>query len=427
MRNWMRKLWNDDRGNVLVIACAAFPVVVGSAGLATDTIQWTLWKRQLQRAADSAAIAGVYDRSSAAGATTNTAAAISRDLALNNHNWIALKTNFPEISYPDNDGVKLYQVNVKLAVQQRLPFSSLFLSSPPTISATARAASLPAGGSPCVRSLDTSSSTGITNTGNAEIEMLTCVLHSNSTSANSASATGSAKVKAQAVSAVGGIQTSNNWTVQSYRPYSPPISDPFSGITPDPDEMNCVNSPLNDDTDFSSLPEGTNCFSSLRVNSNKSVTVPANFGPIYINGGGATFQGNFTCVGCTVILTNKTSSSPIGQLTANADANVNITAPTSGYYKGIAIMQDRRAAASNQKNKINGNSGSVITGAIYFPKQELDYNGTGNTEAVCTMFVTYRITFSGNSTTSNKFKDMSQCVGTGLPNDSAIRMVRLVA
>ena len=61
--------WKDRRGNALVIAGAALPLLVGAAGLATDTIQWTLWKRQLQRAADSAAIAGVYDRAMRRGGT----------------------------------------------------------------------------------------------------------------------------------------------------------------------------------------------------------------------------------------------------------------------------------------------------------------------------------------------------------------------
>ena len=62
MIGFIRKLIEDRRGNALVIAGACLPLIVGAAGLATDTIQWTLWKRQLQRAADSAAIAGVYDR-----------------------------------------------------------------------------------------------------------------------------------------------------------------------------------------------------------------------------------------------------------------------------------------------------------------------------------------------------------------------------
>ena len=45
-----------------MIAAACLPLIVGAAGLATDTIQWTMWKRQLQRAADSAAIAGVFEQ-----------------------------------------------------------------------------------------------------------------------------------------------------------------------------------------------------------------------------------------------------------------------------------------------------------------------------------------------------------------------------
>jgi hypothetical protein len=35
----------DWRGNVFVMAAAGIPVLIGAAGLATDTIQWYLWKR----------------------------------------------------------------------------------------------------------------------------------------------------------------------------------------------------------------------------------------------------------------------------------------------------------------------------------------------------------------------------------------------
>jgi Flp pilus assembly protein TadG len=60
MIGFLKKLWRDRRGNALVLAGAALPLVIGSAGLATDTIEWALWKRQLQRLADSGAQAGVY-------------------------------------------------------------------------------------------------------------------------------------------------------------------------------------------------------------------------------------------------------------------------------------------------------------------------------------------------------------------------------
>ena len=109
MIEFIRKIFRDRKGNALAIAAACMPLVVGAAGLATDTIQWTLWKRQLQRAADSAAFAGVYDRASASGATTNTPTAVCNDLAVNLHTWMSLKGTSPctgatgsysTISYP---------------------------------------------------------------------------------------------------------------------------------------------------------------------------------------------------------------------------------------------------------------------------------------------------------------------------------------
>ena len=428
---FIRKLIKDRRGNALAIACACMPLVVGAAGLAVDTIQWTLWKRQLQRAADSAAIAGVYDRSSSAGATTTVPTTVSHDVSINNHTWMALKTGYPQVAYPANSGVMQYQVQVTLAVQQSLPFSSLFMSSAPTIIANATAASVPSGGEACVNAREpTASKTGINITGNAGIYMPDCVMYSNSPSTNSAAAGGSSNVTAEAVAGVGGIQESNNWHVQSYRPYSPAIDDPFANVTPNPSDMHCVGSQLDQNTNVSAMiASGTNCWSSLRVNSNQTLTLPS--GTYYINGGDAFIQGDLTCTACTIVLTNLDSTSPtptIGQLKVNAGSNVNMTAPTSGPFQGIAIYQDRRATDRSPGNNINGNSGSIVQGALYFPSQQLDYNGTGTTNAICTMFVARRVNFSGNSVTTNKFKKLSDCSAYGIPGGSGVtRMVRLVA
>jgi hypothetical protein len=429
---FIRKILKDRRGNALAIACAAMPLVVGAAGLATDTIQWTLWKRQLQRAADSAAIAGVYDRSAANGATTTVPTTVAHDLSLNLHTWMGLKTGFPTLAYPADSGVMKWQVKVTLAIQEPLPFSSFFMSSAPTIYAVSTAASIPSGGEACINARETSASkTGINITGNAGIYMPDCVLYSNSPSTNSAAAGGSSNVTAEAVAGVGGIQESNNWHVDAYRPYSPPIDDPFANVTPDPTDMHCVGSTLDENTNIAAaIASGTNCWSSLSVGSNQTLDIPSTYtGPIYINAGDAFIQGNFSCTACTIVLTNiDPLSTTIGKFKVNADSNVNMTAPTSGTYKGIAIYQDRRAPDSSPSNKINGNSGSVIQGALYFPTQQLDYNGTGNTTAVCTMFVARRINFSGNSTTTNKFKKLSDCSAFGIPGGTSVtRMVRLVA
>ena len=101
MFGFFKKLRRNQRGNVLIITAAAMPLLVGAAGLATDTIQWVLWKRQLQRAADSAAIAGVYERNvTSMGETTGVVEAVKRDLALNQHAGTLIAE--PEVSYPED-------------------------------------------------------------------------------------------------------------------------------------------------------------------------------------------------------------------------------------------------------------------------------------------------------------------------------------
>jgi hypothetical protein len=464
MISWFRKLWQDKRGNAIMIAGAMLPLVVGAAGLATDTIQWTLWKRQLQRAADSAAIAGVYTRQAANGATTGVSTAVSHDLAVDNHVWMSLKSGFPEVTFPANDGVKTNQVKVTLAIQQRLPFSSMFMSAPPTIRAVSTAATVPAGGFPCFDATDTSAVIGLNFSGNAGIESPDCDGFSNANSANTSVAKGSSDISLRTIGGVGGIQQSNNFHVEAYRPYSPPIPDPFASVTPDPSAMKCAQTKtvttgnwhwqgsgpskvkVNDPDTVTYTPRAltnadngnlanlkdengnvANCFTSISVASNTTLTLPDNQ-TYYVNGGDFDVQGTISCSACTVVLTNKTAASPIGNVKVNASSVINMTAPSTGTYKGIAIYQDRRATDCNNCNKINGNSGSVIQGALYFPSRELEYNGTGTTSAVCTMFVAKRLNFSGNSTTTNKFRGMDDpvCAGYGLGGGQRILMVRLV-
>jgi len=440
MIEFIRKLFRDRKGNVLAIAAACMPLVVGAAGLATDTIQWTLWKRQLQRAADSAAFAGVYDRAAASGATTNTPTAVCNDLAVNLHTSMNLKATSPctgtrgsysTISYPANTAFVSNQVAVELKVQYALPFSSIFMSAAPIIVANATAGTVTFGGSPCALALS-SSGTAIDNSGNATVNAPTCIFYSDSAASNSAAAGGSSLVTAKAIAGVGGIANSNNWVVGSYLPYSPSLPDPLAppattAVTPDPAAMNCVAAALDDNTDFSALPAGTNCFSAINLNPNRTINVPNNFGPIYVNGGSVDLKGTFNCTGCTVVLTNKSTAAnaTIGTWDSNAQAQNNITAPTSGPYKGIAVYQDRRAAGGNI-DRINGGSNNTIQGVVYFPKDTLWINGTGNAVSLCAMWIANNIKFNGTSTISISSPEDAACSGAGMPS-STTTAVRLIA
>ena len=423
MRKLFRKLWNDERGNALIIAGAALPLVIGSAGLASDTVQWTLWKRQLQRAADSAALAGVYAKVQNNSGQTP-AQAVDADLLDNNHTNITLLGGYPEVTYPTGSGW-LNGVKVKLALQKELGFSSVFMSSPPVIVAEATAATI-ATGVYCVVSLEETSATGITATGNGTID-LGCGMITNSTSISAAIATGSSEVYATPIAAVGNVGESDNWNDAELLPFTVKQEDPFADVNPPsfspcPGAANRIRNNSSQAAIDRTADTGVVCVSEIDAGG----TVNLGSATYVIDGGDLTVgaQGRLTCNGCTIILTNSSTSSTatIGDVDINAGAQINMTAPTSGTFEDILFYQDRRApSGSSTVNKINGNSSSTFSGAMYFPNQQLQVNGTAGLNFSCAQFVARRVEFSGNGSITNS------CPG-GYGNGSIMgKHVRLVA
>lgn len=437
MRNFMTKIWHDKRGNAMIIAAAALPLLIGSAGLATDTIQWALWKRQLQRAADSAAIAGVYDRV-AAKSTVGTKAAVDKDLSLNNQldsTKFPLKTKL--VTFPADVGSQKNQVKVDLAVQRPLSFSSMFMANAPMIRTSATAATVSNPGEFCVLSLQNNSKTGIQATGNASITM-DCGMMTNSTSTNAAAGQGSSSVSATTLAAAGGIQQSTNWTLsQGYQPYSPALEDPYANLTPDSSDSHsdCAVNKGSITGSKTGLNYTAGCYSGIDIKSNTSASLGA--GTYFINGGSVNIQGTLNASptdGVTIILgnTSTASNATIGSFDMNAGAELNIEAPTTGKWKGMAIYQDRRASDSaptgnitaSSPNKINGNSTNKVRGVVYFPNQQLTYDGNGTGSATCTQFVAKRIYWSGSSGINNFTKN---CDLYGISAITTGLRVRLVA
>jgi hypothetical protein len=49
-------------------------------------------------------------------------------------------------------------------------------------------------------------------------------------------------------------------------------------------------------------------------------------------------------------------------------------------------------------NKLNGGSSMTLSGAVYFPTQEVEFNGNNSSGSNCTMVVALLVSFTGNST-----------------------------
>ncbi|WP_265530125.1 pilus assembly protein TadG-related protein [Sphingomicrobium marinum] len=425
----MKALMNDRRGNVLVMVGFSMPLLVGFAGLATDTVQWSLWKRQLQRAADSAAIAAVYAKQDSMSAES----AVTRDLAHTQNTGFTL-LGAPQITHPTVSGYN-YTTRVQLQLQRELSFSSFFMTSAPVITAAATAAATP-GGDYCVISLEPNATQGIYATGNSNLQ-LGCGMITNATDLNGAAfATGSAVVNASPIAAVGGINTtSTNWASGTeFQPYTSPMEDPFAGVQANPPST-CnggamtVNSNQTRVQSYDSSNPANNCFTSIRVRGTLTLAP----GTYYVSGGDFDLGSQaevYANNGVTIVMTNVSTSptATIGSVEMNGGSQLQIQAPDTGDFAGIAIYQDRRASdtnnsgAANSPNKINGGNTSFYRGALYFPSQQVTYNGNSSANVACMQLVTRRVYFSGAANITNTCPPGSASGSFSAP-DGQVRLI----
>ena len=132
------------------------PLVIGSAGLASDTIQWALWKRQLQRAADSAAIAGVYAKIAGQDATDTATTSRPRPRTTSRTTGPLLSRITPIwLSEPADAGTMRPRTRSAsaLSIQKRLSFSRMFLATRADDHARHATAAIVPSGEYCVVSL----------------------------------------------------------------------------------------------------------------------------------------------------------------------------------------------------------------------------------------------------------------------------------
>ena len=430
MIGFLKKLWADRRGNALVIAGAAMPLVVGAAGLATDTVQWAMWKRDIQRAADSAAFAGVYARVQGnAGMTAQQAV----DIDLSNHTTTGfnLVTN-RTISYPTGSGYT-DAVQVTVSVQRRLGFSSLFLSAAPTITATGTAALFDSG-SYCVVALAKTGS-ALTIGGSANVNM-GCGAISNSTdSTDSVGVNGNAHTFiAQPVAGVGGVTDTINGS-PDVRSYQLEMEDPYSGLsTSVPSGVSCTN--------FNSHIVGGNgngngnnsgpitldpgCFTTFNAGNN---TYHLNPGVYYLDNTNLSLSGQTRLegTGVTIVLTG---TNP-GSVSMNGTSSMALSAPTASNcgtfsgtntcnYENKLIIQSANATSGNN-NTINGDNNSSFDGAIYFPKGDVQFTGSSAGATRCAMVVALTVEFTGNTNLQNT------TTGCTAATQVSGRRVRLIA
>lgn len=411
-----------NRGQALVLFTLAIPVMFMLVGFAVDA-GWAYYRQQAAHAAaEAAALAavesagGTYTCGSglptvscqtattcptSVGATSSfyTACMYAKANGFqvtsgNQRVLVAANTTSPPPTVP---GVTTaYWVTVTVAEVVPQTFSAVLGKPTITVSARSTAAAFPGGAGGCIYVM-APSGTGITMSGTALIQS-GCGVYVDSSSSAAVLLSGSPSITATggaSIDIVGNVLKSGAPTISPAPTIGAPVTpDPLAGMSPPSgwsSYPNCtVTGPLtgsgSTSTTIAPPTPGGNCLvsSGITMSGSASVNFAAGF---YALKGGITTSGASSVSGSGV-----TFYTPTAGITMSGTGGINITAPTSGPWEGIAIYQDRSNSSSDT---LSGGTTQNINGVVYMPKGTLTFSGGSGVSATSTTLVVNQVTFSG--------------------------------
>ena len=358
----------DEGGQALIVVALAFTGLLGFIGLAVDVGGLLHDKRELQGAADAAAIAGALHLNYPDTITAAKNASAANGFT-DGSGGVTVTVNKPPLSgeYLNQPGY------IEVLVRKTEPtiFMALFGrgSMPVMARAVGRSASSTGNNSGCVYTLG-ATGTDFSINGNANVQAPNCGLDVDSSSSNAMTVNGNITMNLASIGIVGGYTKNGN---VSLTPASPtvnmiPYSDPLSYLpgytcttnscTPPGGGANvtCAADPNYNGNNTVTVSPG--CFKGFTTNGNQTVTF--NPGTYIINGGsGLTFNGNsiINGTGVTFYIAN-------GDIQVNGNTALNLSAPTSGNFNGVLFDQ---SVSDTTSAVINGNAGRFSRALCIFP------------------------------------------------------------
>jgi hypothetical protein len=390
-------------GQMMLLVAISLVVLLGLAGLATDFgLLWTE-KRQIQTAADAAAVAGALAVVSGGNATTAAKTDSSVNGFTDGSNSVTVTVNNP----PASGSYAGDSTAVEAIVTKPEPTYFLRVLGYSSVAIEGRAVAH-TGAHDCIYVMDPSANNALVVSGGTSLTS-SCGILVNSSSTSGLVASGGACVSATAI----GVNASSESQAACVSPAVtfnvPRAPDPLAYLTA-PALGSCTASTTSGHgytaTDGATISQGTYC---------GGITVPGgatlNLNPrLYIlDGGGLTVSGTSNIIGSGVTFYNTGTNSGSTQykpITVSGGSTTSLTAPTSGSYAGILFFEDRGLSTNNnnQKNAISGQSGAQFTGALYFLNSELDF--TGGSKAAYTVIVADILNLTGGTTANSDYSTL---------------------
>lgn len=372
--------WARSRnGNVAVMFALVLPVVAGAAGLGVETSYWYYRGLQLQTAADASAFAAGMEKRS--GATENEIEAMA--LLTAEDNGFDPDIGTVTVHSPPTSGAYVGSDAVEVILTGRAErfFTLVFNNSDVNLRARSVATFAKASDA-CVLALHPTAGAAAKFSGNTHVTLDGCSVMANSVASNAIQTQGSVDVRADCMIAVGGTDATVGVTLTECPApitQAPPVGDPFSDVP-----VPAMGSTQNDNgavLNPGRYPSGMDLKNTKTLNP----------GVYYVQGDlNINANANITGAGVTFYVTNG------GHVTINGNATLNLTAPTTGTYAGVLFFGDRSITTGT--NKFNGTAGSKMTGAIYFPGQNIEYAGNFSGDNGCTHVVGRTVEWTGSTT-----------------------------
>ena len=399
-----RSRGGDERGAVMVIMTLLLVVVLMFVALAVDLGHAREERRQVQAAADAAALAATDDVSAATfswpAVVTDAKLYGSQNVGVPTSAWVGC-TDTGALSYrPDsvnNDAcisadssVAPTRIRVHIPLQGvKTHFASIIGISSLQVSASAVGGI--SGTGPCdLCVLSPTASYALSGTGNASFNVMNGAVVVNSTGSPAASLTGSPAASLTAVR-IGGPAAPSRFTTTGNATYNPtpvtenPVSDPLASIpmcpgagTPSPCPTTVQTNVILNANQSQTISPGI--YNSISASGNGNLTMNPG---TYIITGSLSFTGNGNLIGNGVTLYFACAEYPSPCSNGESGATFALTgngimtmsAPTSGVFQGLSIFADRNNTASDS---LTGN-GSGFSGTIYQKSGNLTLTGNGQT------------------------------------------------
>ncbi|MBI3418989.1 MAG: hypothetical protein HY053_02500 [Proteobacteria bacterium] len=392
----------DQRGTIIALWAMLLPLMAGMGGLALDAGNWYMNARDLQSAADASVLTAAYK--SGQGSTTNLTTLVENEMARNGYSTgVNVVVNSPPAAGSYTNDLTAVEALVSVSSHSFLASALGVQGSTITARAVARRNISPSNA--CILALNSSALDAVDVGGSAVLTSGKCVMASNSTTSSSISIGGNSDLTLNSMYSAGNIHYYGNYTVDLSSPaqtFRTPLDDPYAGLSVPTASATCASTTINRHGSTTFQP-GTYC-NGIKLVSGNTVT---------LNSGTYILQGNFD-IGAqasisgsdvTIILEGKNGN--YGSVKINGGSTVNLTAQTSGTYKGLVMMEDRNAPSST-KEVFNGGASMTLQGGLYFPSADVQFNGNNGQNVSCLQLVASTISFSGTS----NFNDDCDSFGT---------------